>query len=162
VDDSGGDHGETTVGAAGSDWVGGLLMFRPAQRAIQMIAATVFIAAGFAHFLFPDILARFIPPYLPAATALVLLSGAFEVMGGVGMLLSRFRGIAAWGLSAMLISFLPANLFMAMRPVEAGLAGVPSAVFWARIALLPVMVWGLLWCARPGKLTAAADSRKAR
>lgn len=123
------------------------------QRAALTIAALVFIAAGLGHFLFPEALARFIPPYLPAPATLVLISGGFEIVGGVGLFSSRFRRWAAWGLSAMLISFLPANLFMAVHPADAGLPGVPIAVFWGRIALLPVMIWCLLWCTRPATQT---------
>ncbi len=126
-------------------------MYTRTQHAAQMIAALVFMVAGVAHFLLPDTLIRFIPPYLPAAAALVAISGVFEIAGSAGLLLGRFRRWAAWGLSAMLVSFLPANLFMAMHPAEAGFPGVPKVIFWARIALLPLMVWCLLWCTRQTK-----------
>ncbi len=47
-------------------------------------------------------------------------------------------------MSALLVSFLPANLFMATHPADAGPPSIPTAVFRGRIALLPVMVWSLL------------------
>lgn len=125
------------------------MTYTPVQRAVQWIAALLFTVAGLGHFLSPESLIRFIPPYLPDPATLVLLSGIAEVAGGMGLLLPRFRRIAAWGLAAMLISFLPANIYMAAHPAEAGLASVPTVVFWARIALLPVMIWCLLWCSRP-------------
>ncbi len=124
-------------------------MYTPKQRPLQADWAMLFIRAGVGHFLFSTALGRFIPPYLPDALQLVLISGVFEMAGGVAMLLTRFRRPAAWGLSAMLISFLPANIFMGMHPAEAGLPGVPPGIFWARIVLLPFMVWGLVWCTRP-------------
>lgn len=135
-------------------------MYTPAQRALQTMWAMVFIGAGVGHFLFSAALSQFIPTYLPGALALVLISEVFEIAGGVGMFLPRFRRMAAWGSSALLISFLPANIFMGMHPVEAGFPGVPAGVFWARIAILPAMVWCLLWCTRPrGPL--ADDDRSA-
>jgi uncharacterized membrane protein len=115
------------------------------QRAVRLAAAVVFLAAGVAHFAAPAPLVRMIPPYLPAPLALVLLSGLAEMAGGAGLLIPRFRRTAGWGLSAMLVSFLPANLFMALHPAEAGFAAVPTVVFWSRILLLPVLIWGLLW-----------------
>ena len=129
------------------------MTFTPIQIAAQRIAALLFTVAGLGHFLALQTLVRFIPPYLPAPEELVLLSGIFEIAGGVGLMLPRFRRWAAWGLSAMLISFLPANIFMAGHPAEAGLPGVPTVVFWGRIALLPVMIWCLLWCTRPADRT---------
>ncbi len=129
------------------------MTYTSTQRAAQAIAALVFIVAGLGHFLFSEALARFIPPYIPAPVALVLISGGFEIAGGVGLFLPRSRRWAAWGLSALLVSFLPANLFMATHPTDAGFPGIPIAVLWGRIALLPVMVWSLLWCTRPAAQT---------
>lgn len=126
-----------------------------ARYSVRLIAALIFLAAGIGHFLARDTLARFIPPYLPAAGALVLISGAFEIAGGIGLLVDRFRRWAAWGLSAMLVSFLPANLFMALNPADAGLPEVPEAIFWLRIAVLPLMVWCLFWCTRGNPATRA-------
>ncbi len=129
------------------------MMYTLTQRAAQAIAALVFIVAGLGHLLFSEALARFIPPYIPAPVALVLISGGLEIAGGVGLSQPRSRRWAAWGLSALLVSFLPANLFMATHPADAGLPSIPTAVFWGRIALLPVMVWSLLWCTRPATRT---------
>jgi uncharacterized membrane protein len=112
-----------------------------------MGAALVFLVAGIAHFVAVEMLARFIPPWLPAPVALVWISGAVEVAGGAGLLVAGFRRGAAWMLSLMLVSFLPANIFMATHPLEAGVGGLPVLVLWTRIALLPVMVGGLFWAA---------------
>jgi uncharacterized membrane protein len=132
-------------------------MYTPSQRVLQVIWGIVFIVAGLGHFLFSTKLSRFIPPYLPGALALVLISGILEIAGGVGLILRRFRRAAGWGLSAMLVSFLPANVFMGMSPVEAGLPGVPAIVFWTRVAILPPMVWCMLWCTQARSPLAVVD-----
>jgi uncharacterized membrane protein len=109
----------------------------------------VFVVAGMAHFAAPAMLEKMIPPYLPAAVALVLLSGVFELAGGAAMFLwPKLRRGAGWMLALMLASFLPANLHLAMHPAEAGFAGVPPALFWARVAALPFMMWALVWATR--------------
>ena len=46
----------------------------------------------------------------------VYVSGFFEILGGLGLLLSRFRKISGWGLLALLIAVYPANIYMAMTP----------------------------------------------
>ena len=126
-------------------------MFNPTQRLIRTAAAVIFISTGIGHFVLPRTLAKFVPPYLPAAMALVLLSGVFELAGGIGLLLPRFRRAAAFGLSALLVAILPANIYMVTNPAEAGLAGVPVALFWIRIIMLPMMIWGLLWSTEAAK-----------
>jgi uncharacterized membrane protein len=119
------------------------------QRTVTAGAATIFATAGIAHFLVPAPLTRMIPPYLPAHFALVLVSGLFEIAGGIGLLVPRLRRTAAWGLSALLVAILPANVYMAIHPAETGFGAFPSLLLWIRILLLPVFIWGLLWCSSP-------------
>lgn len=119
------------------------------QRTVTVGVATIFAIAGIAHFLVPAPLTRMIPPYLPAHFALVLVSGLFEIAGGIGLLVPRLRRTAAWGLSALLVAILPANVYMAIHPAEAGFGAFPSLLLWIRILLLPVFIWGLLWCSSP-------------
>ncbi len=56
------------------------------------------------------------PPFLPLHLEAVLISGFFEILGGVGLLFSRFRKIAALGLLVLLISVYPVNIYMALYP----------------------------------------------
>ncbi len=44
------------------------------------------------------------PDYLPYPLELVYLSGVFEVLGGLGLLVPRLRVAAGWGLIALLIA----------------------------------------------------------
>ncbi len=46
----------------------------------------------------------------------VYLSGLFEILGGVGVLIARTRSIAGWGLLTLLIAVYPANIYMALTP----------------------------------------------
>ena len=46
----------------------------------------------------------------------VYLSGLFEILGGIGVLIARTRSIAGWGLLALLIAVYPANIYMALTP----------------------------------------------
>ena len=66
---------------------------------------------------------------------MVRVSGAFEILGGLGLLVPATRRTAAWGLVALLIAVFPANLNMAMHPVEAGASGVAPVLRWERLPL---------------------------
>ena len=59
-------------------------------------------------------------PYLPRVVALwvVRLSGALEILGGLGLLVTWACRAAAWGLVALLIAVFLANIYMALHPVE--------------------------------------------
>ncbi len=119
------------------------------KRALLYLLAVLFVAAGVYHFVNPGRYVRIMPPYLPWPHELVLVSGAFEVLGGVGLLIPRLRRAAAWGLIALLATVFPANVHMA---VNAGLfPEVPPAVLWARLPLQAVLIAWALWFTRREK-----------
>jgi uncharacterized membrane protein len=60
------------------------------------IFASIFIVGGFLHFFHPDPYVRIIPPFLPGPKVLVWVSGVVELLGCLGLLLKRFRRLAAW------------------------------------------------------------------
>lgn len=92
-----------------------------------------FIYFGIDHFLNPQFYLSIMPPSLPLHLEAVYISGLFEVLGGVGVLFSRTRKVAGWGLFALLISVYPANIYMALAP-EA-FPDIPLAVLYFRLLL---------------------------
>lgn len=111
------------------------------RRWLRAGLALLFVGAGVLHFVRPETYLRIMPPALPAPSLLVLLSGAAEVAGGLGLLLPATRRAAGWGLLALLVAVFPANLYMV------GLAGalhIPAWVLWARLPLQPLLMW-LVW-----------------
>jgi uncharacterized membrane protein len=112
------------------------------------VAAVFYIVAGSLHFIKPAPYLRIMPPYIPWHAAMVRISGGFEILGGLGLLVPSIRRAAAWGLVALLIAVFPANLYMAMHPIEADASGIAPLLIWARLPLQPVFIWWLLWCTR--------------
>lgn len=99
----------------------------------RTILAILFIVSGSLHFLVSQIYLKIMPPYLPAPWLLVQISGAAEILGGVGLIVPSCRHAAAWGLIAFLIAVFPANIYMATGHVKfPGLMG-ESWMQWARI-----------------------------
>ena len=78
--------------------------------------AAFFINAGVLHFVNPDFYLSIMPPAFPLNTEAVYISGFFEVLGGVCVLIPRLRKIAGWGLVALLVAVYPANIYMAITP----------------------------------------------
>ena len=114
----------------------------------RLLLATLFVVAGILHFVRTDVFASIVPPYLPAPNLLVYLSGVFEIVGGLGLLIPKFRRIASWGLILLLIAVFPANLYMATDPDAFVEAGVP---LWALYLRLPLQGVLILWVWQSGK-----------
>ncbi len=98
-----------------------------------------FMIGGAYHFVNPQPYIAMMPPYLPWPATLVAVSGIAEVAGGVGVLISSVRLLAAWGLIVLLLAVFPANLHVALH----GWPGVslPQWVLWLRLPLQPVFIW---------------------
>jgi uncharacterized membrane protein len=116
----------------------------PADRA-AVAAGLFFIGAGFMHFLMPARYEAMIPPRLPSPLFWVLLSGAFQVAGGVGMLLQRTRRLAALGLIALLLAILPANIHEAAANSASHVLPLPDWYFWLRIPFQLVYIAWVTW-----------------
>lgn len=118
-------------------------------RKIARIAATVFFtAAGVMHFARPSPYLKIMPPYIPAPLAMVYISGAAEIAGGISLTAKRLRRMAGWGLVALLIGVFPANIYMAAAHVQVTANSVPDWLLWGRLALQPLMIGWVLWCSQ--------------
>jgi uncharacterized membrane protein len=99
----------------------------------------MYIAAGANHFVSTKMYEGIMPDYLPAHHGLVLLSGVAEIAGGLGVLVPQTRRAAAWGLVALLVAVMPANVWMVQHAER--FPGIPVWVLWVRLPLQGVLVW---------------------
>jgi uncharacterized membrane protein len=102
---------------------------------------TLYLGAGVLHFVATSRYVAIMPPYLPAQRELVLISGAAEIAGGLGVMLpvAAIRRCAAWGLVALLVAVMPANLYMVTD--HAKFPGVPLWAAWLRLPLQIPLIW---------------------
>ena len=114
----------------------------------RYLIAGLFLLTGTLHFLKPEIFMRIVPPMLPWPRGIVYLSGLLGLAGGVGLLIPRFQRAAAWGLVALLIAVLPANIYMATGPVKFGGFLDHPLYHWIRIPFQGVLIAWLLWSTR--------------
>ena len=81
-----------------------------------VLLGVFFIAAGVNHFVHAALYARIVPPWLPNAPLLVVISGTCEILGGIGVLIPATRRVAGVGLVVLLLAVFPANVQMALHP----------------------------------------------
>ena len=120
--------------------------------------ALSFVSVGLLHFIDPDPFLKIMPTYVPWHLELVYLSGLFEILGGVGLLVPRARHFAAWGLIALLIAVYPANINMLMNDIYIGDMPHERWLLWARMPLQLVMALGVLWSGEIGPFTQARST----
>ncbi len=119
----------------------------------RRVLAAGFIGAGALHFIVPGVYEAVMPPYLPLHRELVLVSGLLEILGGLGLAAPSpgVRRTASWGLAVLLVLIFPANVHMAVNEVQVAGVRTDSLGWWFRLPFQPILIWWVLWSARPGR-----------
>ena len=113
------------------------------MRSLSRVAlALFFILAGVAHFTAPAPYLAIIPPYIPWPAAMVAISGAAEILGGLGVCFRSTRRVSGWWLIALLIAVFPANVQAVSTGMVIGGHAVPVWMLWVRLPLqLLLVIW---------------------
>jgi uncharacterized membrane protein len=127
-----------------------IAMMPIAQRVGLSLVFLWFMIGGVAHFTLTDMEMRIVPPYIPWPHAAVLLSGVFELLGAVGILIPVTRRAAGVGLFLLTIAVTPANVYMLQH---AELFNLPRWALIVRlpfqVALLALIIWSTWNAGRP-------------
>lgn len=116
-----------------------------------------FMGGGIAHFTNTEFFAAIMPPFIGYHTEIVYISGVFEILGAIGILIPALRQWAGNGLLLLTVCVSPANIHMWMNPE---LFPDVSPVFLSGRLVVQVLLLLLIWwCTRMPKrgatLTAA-------
>lgn len=105
---------------------------------------TWFFAGGIAHFVIDDFFAGIMPPYIPSQWhyPAVYVSGVFELLGALGLLLAATRRVAGIGLFALVICVSPANIHMWQHPEL--FPQVPAILLSVRLVIQVILLW-IIW-----------------
>lgn len=110
---------------------------------IAMAIMLVFTAIG--HFVFTKGMAMMIPDFIPAKESLVYLTGLYEILLAVGLLIPQFKTLSGWALILFLLLMLPANIYASINNVnyqEGTFDGHGMMYLWFRI---PLQVLFIVW-----------------
>ena len=107
------------------------------------IMGLFYITVGIKHFQDPGWFVQIIPPILPYKYALVYISGLFEVLLGVLLMVPKFQSIAAKGLIILLICVYPANIYLAQTNGAA--LGISPLIAWGRLPFQFIFIGLAYW-----------------
>ncbi len=115
---------------------------------LRWLLGVFFIVAGANHFRDPATYLGMMPPWIPKPELMNQISGAAEILGGLGLLVPWLwaRRLAGWGLIALLIAIFPANLHLALQGKMPGYDFSP-AVLWWRLPFQALFIAGVWWVA---------------
>jgi uncharacterized membrane protein len=113
------------------------------QDVLRACLALLLASSGVLHFLRPRWFLRIMPPSLPWPLLLVHVSGAFELLGAIGLLQPdpRLRSLAGFCVVALLVAIFPANVYQALAGIPFGRKPAHPAVLWGRLPLQAVLIW---------------------
>lgn len=112
---------------------------------VRFATAAGFVGIGVTHFVSPEPFVQMMPSALPAPLALVYVSGAAEICGGIGLLIPGVRRAAAWGLLLLLVAVFPANINMAVNEIYLDPMAREPWILWARLPFQFVFAAVVYW-----------------
>ena len=110
-------------------------------QAARIGFALFFVAAGMMHFVVPGYYRTIVPSSLPAPGVLVAVTGAAEILGGIGLLVPRLRRAAGVWLIVVLVAIFPGNVEMLDLYRSRGVSPWVELLLWLRLPLQGVLMW---------------------
>jgi uncharacterized membrane protein len=105
-----------------------------------------FMGGGIAHFTSTDFFVAIMPPYFGYHREIVYISGVFEILGAVGLLVPAFRQWAGNGLLLLVVCVSPANIHMWLNPEL--FPDVPPLFLSIRLVIQVALLMLIWWCTR--------------
>ena len=110
---------------------------------IAMSIMLLFTAIG--HFAFTKGMSMMIPEFIPFKESVVYLSGIFEILIALGLLIPKFQTVSGWALIVFLLLMLPANIYASVNNVnyqKGTFDGNGLIYLWFRI---PLQILFIVW-----------------
>lgn len=121
-------------------------MNETARGAMRIILALIYVVAGVAHCLRPELFLPIVPDWVPFPRETVVLTGCCEIAGALALLTVRLRMLAGIVLALYALCVWPANIKHAVEHIV--LPPVPDSWWYhgPRLAFQPVLIWWALYC----------------
>ncbi|MEH6590284.1 MAG: DoxX family protein [Halioglobus sp.] len=106
-----------------------------------------FMGGGITHFTNPDFFVSIMPPWIGWHLEIVYISGVFEILGALGILVPSLRLWAGNGLLLLVVCVTPANVHMWMQPEL--FPDVPEVMLSVRLVVQVILLWVIWASTRP-------------
>jgi uncharacterized membrane protein len=128
------------------------------KEIFRVILSIALIVVGITHFVKPEEYASIVPPQFGDRFAMVYISGFFEILGAIGLLIPFVSVAAAWGLISLFIAVFPANIYQAIHSIP--IAGIPHhpLLYWIRLPFQAVFIAWAWWYTRKSQEQPGASS----
>jgi uncharacterized membrane protein len=128
------------------------------KEIFRVILSVSIVIVGITHFVKPIEYASLVPPQFGDRFAMVYISGFFEILGGIGLLIPFVSVAAAWGLIALFIAVFPANIYQAIHSIP--IEGIPHhpLFYWFRLPFQAVFIAWAWWYTRKPEEQPGASS----
>ncbi len=120
---------------------------RPRGNLARLTIAPLFCVAGVVHLLWPDAFASVMPRVIPHPRGVILMTGAAEILGAIGLFIPRTRALAGLMLALYAVCVYPANIIHAVHDLSTG-TGLGWAYHYPRLFIQPLICW---WALVAGK-----------
>ena len=107
------------------------------------VMGVFYAIVGYKHFQDPEWFIQIVPPILPFKLTLVYISGLFEILLGILLMVPAFQSIAARGLIILLICVYPANIYLALTNGAA--MNISPEIAWGRLPFQFVFLGLAYW-----------------
>lgn len=107
----------------------------------RIALAVLFVFTGTAHFYRTPEMMNMLPDFVRYKEEIIYITGVFEILGAIGLLIPRLKRIAGICLILMFILFLPANIYAAINHVDFGGHKYGPIYLLIRVPLQLFFIW---------------------
>ena len=104
-----------------------------------------FFFGGLGHFFLTEFFVGIMPPWFPWPYFAVYVSGVFEILGALAILVSTYRRLAGIALILLTLAVSPANIHMWLNPEL--FPEFPEPLLSLRLVLQVALLWCIAWSA---------------
>ena len=115
---------------------------------LRWALAIFYAAAGYAHIANPEPFLSIMPDAIPAAEAIVFLTGVAEILGAIALAQpwsDNLRNAGGIGLALYAVCVFPANINHFAMDMAREDAGLGLSYHLPRMVAQPIIVWLALW-----------------
>ena len=124
----------------------GIFKFFYMKKICLYLLILLYFFAGINHFWHPSFYLPIIPPYFSNPVLINYVAGVAEIILAILLIFSTTRKIAAYGIIAMLIAFIPAHIYFIQKGnFKLGNNTMTPIIGWIRLIIIHPLLIAWAW-----------------